>query len=240
MQIYYIRHGQSTNNELWERDLLPTGRSQDPELTEIGHRQAQHVAQYLSHQETPSHVARYDPKNVTGFDITHLYCSPMIRAFHTAAYIAQALELPLVVCKDLHELGGIYLDDPVSGEPVGLAGKPRSYFLEYYPNIVLPDELKDDGWWNRPFEERSERPERAARVLACLVSLHGGTKDRVALVSHAGLYTHLMRQIVSASERDDLHFVLDNVGITRINFEDDSTIVVYTNRTDFLPDHLHT
>ena len=39
MQFYFIRHGQSTNNALWETTRSNKGRSEDPELSELGHLQ---------------------------------------------------------------------------------------------------------------------------------------------------------------------------------------------------------
>jgi 2,3-bisphosphoglycerate-dependent phosphoglycerate mutase len=164
----------------------------------------------------------------------------MVRSFVTAVHIAQALDLPLTVWKDLHELGGIYLDDPASGEPVGMPGKPSDYFLESYEYTQFMDPPEPDGWWNRPFEEEYERSQRAERVLARLLALHGDTEDSVALVSHAGLYTFLMRELVGSHERRDLYFILENVGISRIKFEQGRVLLVYANRTDFLPDSLHT
>ena len=53
MQFYFIRHGQSENNALWERTGSSEGRSEDPELTALGHRQAKRLAQFLRQVRTP-------------------------------------------------------------------------------------------------------------------------------------------------------------------------------------------
>ena len=53
MQFYFIRHGQSENNALWERGGPQSERRADPELTELGHKQAQHLAQFLAQQCVP-------------------------------------------------------------------------------------------------------------------------------------------------------------------------------------------
>ena len=52
-QLFFIRHGQSTNNALAD----PTQRVQDPELTELGQIQAERVAEYLSGKSPPKRVA---------------------------------------------------------------------------------------------------------------------------------------------------------------------------------------
>ena len=47
MQLYLIRHGQSTNNARWEaQENYDTYRSSDPTLTEKGIRQAELLADF--------------------------------------------------------------------------------------------------------------------------------------------------------------------------------------------------
>lgn len=240
MHLYYIRHGQSTNNALWAQSGSSDGRSEDPELTELGEQQATLLAGFLGRDAARAEVPTDNPKDVGGFDITHLYCSPMIRAVSTAMYIAQALNLQPKVWKEAHEVGGIFLHDPGSGEPVGLPGRTRTYFRERYPELILSDDLGPDGWWDRPFEAREERRGRAERVLAQLMERHGGTDDRIALVSHGGFYNYLMGAILGLPQQDGPFFVMDNAAITHLQFEEERTLVVYTNRTGFLPDDLIT
>jgi 2,3-bisphosphoglycerate-dependent phosphoglycerate mutase len=235
MQLYFIRHGQSENNALWAHTDSSKGRSQDPELTGTGQKQAETIAQFLyqNNASTASHL--YDPQNVYGFGITHLYCSPMIRTVDTGMYIAQALDLPLVAWLDIHELGGIYMEDPDTGERVGLPGKSRAYFQARYPDLILPDAVDAEGWWNRPFEERRDRLPRAQRVLYILLERHGRTDDRVIMVSHGGFHNYLLAAILGMTKRDTLWFDLNNIGITRVDLSDRYTTIVYVNRTDFLP-----
>lgn len=154
MHLYFIRHGQSTNNALWAQNQSRDGRSEDPELTEVGERQAALLARSLGREAPMAEAPPYNPKDVGGFNITHLYCSPMIRAINTAMYIAEALDLQPSVWRDVHEVGGIFLEDVESGRPVGLPGRTRAYFPERYPELMLSDDLGTDGWWNRPFEAR--------------------------------------------------------------------------------------
>jgi len=50
----------------------------------------------------------------------------------------------------------------------------------------------------------------------------------------------MMGAILGLPEPNGHFFVMDNAAVTRIQFEEDRTLVVYTNRTDFLPDDLIT
>lgn len=238
MELYFVRHGQSENNVLWTRTRSSKGRTEDPELTAVGWEQARIVAGFLSRAEMSG--PGDDLQNVRGFGITHLYCSPMVRAVATGSAIAQALDLPLVAWKDLHETGGIYLEDEESGERRGLPGKSRAFFRQHYPRLSLPDTLGDGGWWDRPFEERDERPPRARRVLAELIRRHVPSDDRVAWVSHGGFYYHFMMALLDLPALDGVRFQLNNTGITRIGFRDEYTAVRYMNRVDFLPRDLIT
>ncbi|PJF27150.1 MAG: hypothetical protein CUN52_14920, partial [Phototrophicales bacterium] len=96
MEIYFIRHGQSTNNRLTEATWHT--RSHDPELTEIGHKQAARVADYLCSAPNLEDIVRIPddaPEREQHYPhtITHLYCSPMYRALQTAQPIGAALNL---------------------------------------------------------------------------------------------------------------------------------------------------
>jgi len=239
MQLYFIRHAQSLNNLLWDQTGSDKGRSCDPELTDLGYRQAAVLADFLQRANPCPSVNGRDPQNVVGFCITHLYTSLMVRAVATALIVAEKLNLMPVAWLDLHEGGGIYLSDE-AGNPVGQPGHNRAYFEERFPRLVLPDALDAHGWWNRPYEAHEERPLRARRVIATLLERHGGTADRVALISHGGFYNHLLAALLNLPVRQDLWFVLNNTAITRIDFTDEGMDVVYMNRLDFLPDELIT
>ena len=119
MYLYFIRHGQSENNALWDQTKSNHGRSEDPNLTKVGENQAICLADYLFQHR----VSSYDQANGynrNGFFITHIYTSLMHRAVSTANQIASKLEMPFYGRLDLHEWGGVYLDDPETNIPVGL------------------------------------------------------------------------------------------------------------------------
>lgn len=242
MQLYFIRHGQSENNLLYDQTGTWDSRNEDPELTPVGRQQAQCLAQRLARRVddfVPYH--RRDHTNATGFGLTHLYTSLMIRAVATGAPAAQAMGLPLIAWPDVHETGGIYLDDPVTGQPIGLPGKTRADFESRYANLILPDWLDHQGWWNcRPVETEEDKSARVQRFLAELQARHGGTADRVGVVTHGAFYNRTLAALFNIPYREGQWFGLNNTAITRIDFDEHETVVVYMNRTDHLPRELVT
>ncbi|WP_299024751.1 histidine phosphatase family protein [uncultured Thermanaerothrix sp.] len=240
MELYFIRHAQSANNALWENTGSSDGRHPDPDLTEKGVRQALYLASFLKTPRSTSEKANHtaDRHNRYGFGLTHLYCSLMKRAVRTAAIVAQALNMPLYGHADLHENGGVYLDDPERGEPMGQGGLSRTELLTLYPDLILPPSVTETGWWNRPFETEEERIARARRVWAWLLERHAHTEDRVAFFSHAGFYHTFLTTLLGATTPDGAWFTLSNCAITRLDISSDGVWIVYANRVDFLPDAL--
>lgn len=234
MQFYFIRHGQSTNNVLWDSTGSETGRSEDAALTDLGWRQAEVLGEFLRRRNPVQTADVRDLQNLSGFGITHLYCSLMVRSIETGTVVAGALDLRLVAWQDVHETGGIFLSDEQSGERIGQPGKPRSYFEQHYPDLVLPNTLDESGWWNRPFESTEEIEARAQRVLKELLERHDAM-DRVAVISHGGFYNYLMTALLNMPSREGFWMFMHNAAITRIDFGEDRTDVVYSNRVDFMP-----
>lgn len=247
MQFYFIRHAQSENNALWSRTGSSRGRHADPPLSEIGRQQAQLLAQFLAHTDPDAPADETDRHNRRGFALTHLYCSLMERAVATGTPVAQTLGLPLIAWTEIHERGGLYLDDEEIGEPVGQAGANRAYFMEHYAHLVLPETLGEAGWWNRPFEPHDQVPERARRFLHDLLARHGGTEDRVAVISHGGFFQDLLNLLLNTTLPTPhlpaplpVWFGINNCAITRIDFMAEYVGLVYLNRVDFLPAELIT
>lgn len=241
MRFYFIRHGQSENNFLWDDTGSSKGRSEDPDLTENGHRQARLLAQFISREDSsyiPNEKNSEFRREV--FQFSHLYTSLMLRSVRTGIYLSEVLNLPLFGWPELHECGGIYLDDEETATQVGLPGKTRSFFNSNFPNLSLPDSVTEAGWWNRPFEEEQDRALRAQLVLKTLLEKHGNTDDHVAVVSHGAFYNELVKIIVGVSVPDNW-FLMHNTAISRFDFWGENGVtVVYHNRTDHLPNDLIT
>ncbi len=241
MQLYFIRHAQSTNNLLWEMTGYDEGRHEDPELTDLGKEQAKMVAKFLAHQSTHQPTTRdAESQNVDGFKLTHLYSSLMVRAMDTAAAIAEATHLTPVARTDLHETGGIWLKHPETGERNGLSGKTRAELAARFPQFVLPEVLNgEEGWWSQPMEQWEDGFSRAALLLAELKETHG-ENDRVAIVSHGMFYNQLIKVLLGLPQEMDIWFAINNVAITRIDFNDWGMRLAYFNRVDFLPPEMVT
>ena len=237
MQLYLIRHAQSENNALWEYSGSNLGRNMDPELTMLGRQQAEALARYLASDQANPETTD-DPQNRSGFGLTHLYCSLMVRAVATGAVIARRLNIPLLGWPDWHEGGGIYLEDEGSGELVGYPGMDHTWFQDNYPELSLSPGVGDSGWWNRPFEERPQRWERARRVINELNLRHADDSHRVAIVTHGGFYNYFMKTLLDLDFSKEVWFVFNNAAITRIDFTDQELRLVYQNRLDYLPDEL--
>jgi 2,3-bisphosphoglycerate-dependent phosphoglycerate mutase len=262
MQLYFARHAQSTNNVLWSTTGSSVGRSEDPLLTPLGRRQARALGRWLangspapdpedtffSEDEAPppgTHAFDFDEgdlHNRRGFGITHLYTSLMLRSVLTGEILAQALGLPLLAWPEIHETGGIFLDLPSApGLPArqGQPGKSPAYFAHHHPALVLPEGLNPDGWWSRPFEEHAERLDRVQRFLQQLQLRHGGTHDRVLIISHGAFYGYFLRTLLGMPPQTDQDanpwFTLNNCALSRFDFTGQSTAVVYLNRADHLP-----
>ena len=246
MELYFIRHGQSQNNANWNN--ADYEESPDPALTEIGQQQAQILAEFLKKNQKITNQQAWNVQNRYGFGLTHVYTSLMERAAFTAAPIAQALDIPLIAWKEIHEEGGIFSRGDKSNI-MGLPGRPRSFFMENFRTLTLPDDLDETGWWNRPFEAEEERQPRADQVFADLLTRHrdqeGQPEQRVALVSHGGFFMRLVCTILQLPWRQAAFgmkswFVLNNCSISRFDIYKEEINIAYLNRTDFLPDHLIT
>lgn len=252
MYLYFIRHAQSANNDLYARTRSSIGREADPTLTELGHRQAQVLAQYLASGESDrqrktqlvgEYAARHDRPGIV---LTHLYCSLMTRAVQTGSYVAEATGLTLTAWPEIHERGGLHLVDEATGEDRGIPGPDRGYFERDYPHVVLPEAFGVTGWWNRAIETIDESQVRAKLVWEQLLTRHGDTDDRVAVISHGGFFQSLIRAILAPlrdwpvmdQEQGYPWFGVSNVSISRFEVEDGEVVVRYLNRVDFLPDEL--
>jgi 2,3-bisphosphoglycerate-dependent phosphoglycerate mutase len=238
MHLYFIRHGQSANNAQYDATGGDDGRVMDPELTPVGVEQAARVAESLRCGQP---LLRMNGTGTVGFGVTHLYSSLMVRAVHTSQVIAQALDLPLLGWTDLHEEGGIFLKDPISGKFTGYPASTRAELSARFPELVWPDDARQDGWWNRPFEPHAERGIRARRVLAELIRRHGDSDDRVAFVSHGGFFYCFMCAALNLPDTREVWFNMNNTAISCLEFSDNRVVGIrYLNRTDHLPHEMVT
>ena len=238
MQLYFIRHAQSANNRLYDETGNWNGRDTDPDLTDWGHEQARRLAEHVA--STNGTLMLRDYANRGSFGFTHLYSSLMVRALATASYLSAALNLPLMVWEDLHEVGGVFVIDDETGEHIGQPGRPRSELAARFPQAELPTTLSENGWWDRPHESVVLQTQRAQRFVNDLLERHGGTDDRVAIVSHGGFYNLILAVLLGIQADSGFWFNMNNTGISRFNFTPEGIGLAYANRLEHLPAELIT
>jgi len=232
VELYLIRHGQSANNATEE-----TGqRVCDPPLTEAGRIQARLVAERLRDLGWTRPPPRNDGN---GLRLTRLYASPMLRALETAEAIRQATGLISYVWADVHEQGGIWLDSGDGRGQVGLPGIGRAEMRERFPHFVLPVEVREEGWWNRPWEDEASAYARAQRVAEELREL-AGSDERVGIVSHGGFGSFLIDVLLGLPFVAYQRFSHHNTSITRVDLASGAVRLRFSNRTDHLPGELIT
>lgn len=244
MRLFLIRHGQSTNNALYEVEDYERGRTHDPELTDRGHQQAARVAEFL---KTAIDMPVPETEQL---QFTHLYVSPMKRALDTAKPIAQALNIQPEVRMDIHEIGGLFTADDETGEVTGYSGMTRAEISDCYPNYILPDGITENGWWDA--ERGRETPaEFLGRAIGVAMDLRkrAHTSDKIALVAHAAFFDGLMKALLNQLPNHPLNLFYNhyNTGVSRLDFDesrwarvDNHIRVHYFNRVTHLPPDLWT
>ncbi|HLV33825.1 MAG TPA: histidine phosphatase family protein [Spirillospora sp.] len=232
MELYIIRHGQSTNNAL----RSAVGRVQDAPLTEIGHRQAEALAQHLAAGPYPE--SEWERR--AGYEFDHLYCSAMQRALQTAEPVGKALGLKPEVWVEVHEQGGIYLDSD-DGRYIGFPGMTRAEISERFPDYVLPESVTESGWWNnKTYEDVGAAAGRAIAVAEILIERSQQGDERIALISHGMFVNLLIKALLNQLPSATTYYHHYNTGISRIDINPHAPLILrYLNRTAHLtPDLL--
>ena len=218
MELYLIRHGQSTNNE----GKLP--RAADPPLTDIGVEQARWAGESLKDE-----------------GITRLYSSPMLRTLQTAQIISDIIDLPPHIFVGLHEWGGIW-EARGDGTAVQLPGLTRSGIREVCPDVVLPEDVTDQGWWfNEGYAGDIEgmgqlAHENGLAFIAHLTEYHGNTEQRIAAVSHGGSGGSLISAFFGLSpDVGYSRFTQNNTGVSKMLFTSERRQLHYLNKISHLP-----
>lgn len=248
MQLYLIRHGQSTNNARWEaKDGVGAPFVSDPLLTEKGVRQAELLADFLALSKPGEEGFYRDPQNRLGFGLTHVYCSLMRRAIHTGNIIVGRLQIPLIGLPEAHEEGGVFLESVVN-DVVEISwehGVTSEFLASHYPELTLEKPIDEKGWWRGGKEDSSLPIKRALGVLNWIKERHLGSDD-LAIVTHGGFINYLLRcmlQIapeVPENRKLDYRLICNNCSISRFDFVDNRIMLVYHNRADFLTEGLVT
>ena len=134
----------------------------DPEITEVGRRQSEHLAEFLA----------ADPPD-------HLYCSGFLRSLQTTAIITRRLQLRPYVHSLLYEAKGCfsgYREGELRSEP----GLGSTHIVDMFGDWEIDPEISHAGWHHgREVESESETAARAAVVAAWMSSL--ATSGRITI-----------------------------------------------------------
>jgi 2,3-bisphosphoglycerate-dependent phosphoglycerate mutase len=240
MELYIIRHGQSANNATMLRNPHDRGEY-DPALTDLGWKQAHAVADYLANSTNIDNWIEQPPetrKVMLGFGITKLYCSPMRRALQTCQPIGEVLGLQPEVWVDIHEHGGVYLED--DGKIVGYTGLTRAEMRAAFPNYFLPESVTEKGWWKpeNGSEDLVGCIARAIRVADAL-RLQAASGPRIALVTHGTFASYLLKTLFNLLPGKGLGFFHYNTAISRVDLTAEGhTFLRFQNRVAHLTPEL--
>lgn len=216
MEVYLIRHAQSTNQVLddWDDIIF------DPHLTDLGHQQAARLAEYFGVGE--------ERMRFVDSGIDRLTCSPMWRALQTTRPLAEALDLTPEVWVDVHEQV-VEVDH--------YSGGTRDEILSAFPGYRLPDAIGDRGWWNQGGESRSSCMERAIRVAGELWE-QAEADEALAIVSHAGFIDSLLKALLDHLPSHDCWYHHSNTAVSRVALIGKRIEIRYLNRVAHLPPEL--
>lgn len=154
----------------------------------------------------------------------------MLRSLETSAPIAEALDLDPEIWIDVHEESGIWLEGKET-----LPGMTRSEIADRFPRVVIPDEIGEEGWWNRARETEAEWLARAQRVADRLWSDYADTDERLVVVSHGGFFKDLISVLIAGGPLSTGVISSRNTSITCLSFVDGVLVVGYLNRIEHLP-----
>ncbi|GIW95890.1 MAG: phosphoglycerate mutase [Pirellulaceae bacterium] len=218
MELILIRHGQSENNARPESE-----RVEDPELTELGRRQARCLG-------------AAEPEL---FGAQLLITSPFRRALQTAEPLAAARSTPVWVWRDVHEQGGCY----AGYTPETYRGRPglgRSAIAASFPHYVIEPSIQEEGWWgSKPYESWEDALSRAERVARRICDEIRPRFDRVAIVTHADFMRCLLLALAPKGLSEESIFSrIYNTSVTIVQISSPATCRVW-NSVRHLPVTMH-
>lgn len=246
MDVYLIRHGQSTNNALFGDTHL---RVSDPHLTALGQHQAEHLATHFTEMTNPDEyrgLAESAPERTQAipYKFTHLYCSPMRRTLQTIQPIAEALGIQPEIHPEVYEMGGVFMEQ--DGITTGYGGMSRSEIADEFPDVIIPECITEAGWYNakQGKEPISVTMGRAIKI-AYEMFVRGKNEDTldesVAVVAHAGFIAFYMKALMNALPNFNYMLTFHNTSVTRITYTPDlPPRIMYMNRVSHLPSEMVT
>jgi broad specificity phosphatase PhoE len=190
VELYLVRHGQSTAN----RDGILQGQSDAP-LSDLGRRQASQLGAWFLER-----AMEWDA----------VYCSPLSRARDTAILITERLgRAAPVEDADLAEV--------CAGEMQGkTAPVLRLEHASFYTRGL--DELGDYSEFNG--ESYDAVQARARRFIGMLTDRRRSAADRVLVVSHGGFMFQMAKMLICQPVPRVMLLKFGNCSVTRLNLRE--------------------
>jgi broad specificity phosphatase PhoE len=188
MYFYFMRHGQSEENTReWD------GNNLNSPLTDLGHQQAQALAEWAAQHLT----------------IQLIYASPMLRTRQTAEYLAHALKLPITFDNRLREVGNAYPD----GSPFPDDNLP-SYVLGRWGSREPYKAITHQG------ENWMQFRARVGGFVETLVAEAGDQhiEQSVAVVCHGGVIDGVFEHVFQKGPLSEVVVHTYNTGITHLEY----------------------
>ena len=215
--LYLVRHGESANNALPDPQ-----RVADPDLTELGQKQARHLAQ---------HYRDFDR-------IDQVLASPFRRTLQTAQPLLEVKAMRATIWADIYEVGGCY-DGHEAGKLSGAPGMTDTEIRSEFPEFDVPADINEAGWYkSRPFETWEIANTRAQTQAKKLLDTFKDKNTVVFCFIHADFKQLLLQHLVS--EQTEFHNGgITNSSVTHIHFDHDSgNVIDYCNTDHLQPDEI--
>ena len=195
MIIYIVRHGQSQAN-------IGLTNNPDSSLTDLGHRQAETVANQLS-----------------GKGVSTILSSPFRRVLETAHPLCRKTNMKAEVFPDVCEwshkdCGGM---DTFVGRPIDEILAKHSWTCAPVPDIPLTEQ-----WWADWPESPDEFKKRCKSVADKLISRFGDTDHAIAIFLHGATYIGLSAALsgsISQLSAEEMLGIIPNGHINTIGVE---------------------
>ena len=211
LNVVFIRHGESSNNTLYDQiraihgedcsqELMDSEYNRlhlnDPGLSEKGKKQAEKLGDFIQDGGWQSFV-----KNPDSWEILS---SPQLRALLTAKEVSRGFSgKSVTVIPFLHESDGCY-ESTSEGTTVGLPGLTAAALETQFPFFKCVPGM-ENGWYKRPLKEsRSQYLNRVDDVIEWLWnSIAERSADSVdkglVVVAHSNLIGSLLCKLVGGS-----------------------------------------
>ncbi|MBQ6878177.1 MAG: histidine phosphatase family protein [Oscillospiraceae bacterium] len=197
MKLLIIRHGES------EADLMDIyeGRA-DFELTGRGHKQAELMSNYIKEK----------------YHVSKIYCSPLKRAYQTAAYLSKKTGVMLITDDNLLEFN----NGLIAGMKKEIADKiyPKVLNLSVYESVYEQESLME-------FRLRAD----------CFLSkILGETNENetVVIITHGGMINQLYHSFLCLPVESGISFITGETGIHCWNIVNGDKKIIVANYLEHL------